>query len=107
MHGHCHQKAFATLGDLEKTLRLVPGLETETIQSGCCGMAGAFGYDADNYNVSMTMAEESLLPAVRENDGAPIVAGGTSCRHQIMDGAGKKSVHIARLIKSALEHDKP
>ena len=107
VHGHCHQKAFATLGDLEKTLDLVPGLETETIPSGCCGMAGAFGYDADNYDLSNTMAEANLLPAVRESDGALIIAGGTSCRHQIMDGAGIQAIHIARLIESALDNDKP
>jgi FAD/FMN-containing dehydrogenase/Fe-S oxidoreductase len=107
VHGHCHQKAFDTLEDLEKTLRLVPGLETETIQSGCCGMAGAFGYDADNYDISMTMAEADLLPAVRDEDEAFIVAGGTSCRHQIMDGADKQAIHVARLIESALKGDGP
>ena len=66
LHGHCHQKAFAAMGAVEKVLRLVPGLDVETIPSSCCGMAGAFGYDADTYDVSMKMAELSLLPAVRE-----------------------------------------
>jgi Fe-S oxidoreductase len=106
VHGHCHQKAFDTLGDLEKTLNLLPGLEFQTLSSGCCGMAGAFGYDADNYDISMKMAEESLLPAVRKAATAQgdiiLVAGGTSCRHQIKDGTGCKAVHIARLIESAL-----
>ena len=107
VHGHCHQKAFATLGDLEKTLNLVPGIETETISSGCCGMAGAFGYDVDNYDISIKMAEADLLPAVREaannEDDALIVAGGISCRHQIMDGTGKQAIYVARLIESALD----
>jgi Fe-S oxidoreductase len=111
VHGHCHQKAFATMGDLEKTVNLVPELEAETIQSGCCGMAGAFGYDTDNYDISMTMAEADLLPAVRDagtnGDNVLIVAGGTSCRHQIMDGADKQAIHVARLIERALEGGKP
>lgn len=109
LHGHCHQKAFNTLGDLEKTLELLPGLKYKTISSGCCGMAGAFGYDSDNYDISMKMAEEKLLPAIREtetiNDEVILVAGGTSCRHQIKDGTGKKAVHVARLIESALDLD--
>ncbi len=99
------------MGDLEKTVNLVPELEAETIQSGCCGMAGAFGYDTDNYDISMTMAEADLLPAVRDagtnGDNVLIVAGGTSCRHQIMDGADKQAIHVARLIERALEGGKP
>jgi FAD/FMN-containing dehydrogenase/Fe-S oxidoreductase len=106
VHGHCHQKAFDTMGDLMSTANLVPGLNAEAIQSGCCGMAGAFGYAADNFEVSMTMAEADLLPAVRDGGNALIVAGGTSCRHQIKDGAGKQAIHIARLIESALDHDR-
>ncbi|MBL4691621.1 MAG: hypothetical protein JKY68_09225, partial [Rhodospirillales bacterium] len=105
VHGHCHQKAFDTMGDLVRTVNLVPGLDAETIPSGCCGMAGAFGYDADNFEISMTMAEADLLPAVRDCGDALIIAGGTSCRHQIMDGAGKQAIHIARLIESALTAD--
>jgi Fe-S oxidoreductase len=70
-------------------------------------MAGAFGYDADNYDISMTMAEADLLPAVRDEEEALIVAGGTSCRHQIMDGADKQAIHVARLIESALAGDGP
>ena len=84
LHGHCHQKAFGVMPALESTLRLVPGLEVETIASSCCGMAGAFGYEAANYETSMAMGELNLLPAVRAADrDALIVAGGTSCRHQI------------------------
>ncbi|MAF95857.1 MAG: FAD-binding oxidoreductase [Rhodospirillaceae bacterium] len=104
VHGHCHQKAFAVMDEVKTALRLVPDLEIEIIDSGCCGMAGAFGYDAGNYDISMTMAENGLLPAVR---GAPsdtlIVAGGTSCRHQIRDGAGREAVHVARVLEKALD----
>jgi FAD/FMN-containing dehydrogenase/Fe-S oxidoreductase len=103
IHGHCHQKAFAAMESVEKVLRLVPELKVETVESSCCGMAGAFGYEADNYEVSMKMGELSLLPAVR---GAAaddvIVADGTSCRHQIRDGAGRAAVHVARVLESAL-----
>jgi Fe-S oxidoreductase len=103
LHGHCHQKAFAAMGAVEKTLRLVPDLNVKTIPSSCCGMAGAFGYDADTYDVSMKMAELSLLPAVREAPAdALLVADGTSCRHQIADGAGRTAVHVARVLEQAL-----
>jgi Fe-S oxidoreductase len=80
LHGHCHQKAFDVMGAVEKVLGMVPGLEVETIGASCCGMAGAFGYQAETYETSMKMAEASLLPAVR-NAGADtvIVADGTSC----------------------------
>ena len=103
LHGHCHQKAFAVMGDVEKALGLVPGLDVETIQSSCCGMAGGFGYEAENFEISMKMAEMDLLPAVRQaDDGTLIVAGGTSCRHQIRDGSQRKAVHVARVLESAL-----
>jgi Fe-S oxidoreductase len=70
LHGHCHQKAFAVMPDVQRALELVPGLAVETIESSCCGMAGSFGYDAGHYEVSMKMAELSLLPAVRAGRGA-------------------------------------
>ena len=104
VHGHCHQKAFDAMGAVAACLDMVPDLEHRTIASSCCGMAGAFGYDAAHYETSMAMAELSLLPAVRETDPETtvIVANGTSCRHQIMDGAGREAVHIARLLDRAL-----
>ena len=103
LHGHCHQKAFAAMGAVEKTLRLVPDLEVKTIASSCCGMAGAFGYDADTYDVSIKMAELSLLPAVRDAPAdALLVADGTSCRHQIADGTGRHAIHVARVLEQAL-----
>ncbi len=103
LHGHCHQKAFAAMGAIEKTLRLVPGLAVETVDSSCCGMAGAFGYDKDNLEVSKRMGELSLLPAVRAADGdTMIVADGTSCRHQIADATPRHAVHVARILEQHL-----
>jgi len=104
VHGHCHQKSFGAFAPVEKVLRLVPGLKVETIQSSCCGMAGAFGYGADTYDVSMQMAEAALLPAIRKADAdALIVADGTSCRHQIKDGSGRNALHVARVLAISLD----
>jgi FAD/FMN-containing dehydrogenase/Fe-S oxidoreductase len=104
LHGHCHQKSFGAFKPVEKILRLVPDLKVETIESSCCGMAGAFGYGADTYDTSMAMAELSLLPAVRRADAAAlIVADGTSCRHQIKDGAGRGAIHVARVLAMSLD----
>jgi FAD/FMN-containing dehydrogenase/Fe-S oxidoreductase len=104
VHGHCHQKSFGAFKPVEKILRLVPGLKVEVIESSCCGMAGAFGYGADTYETSMAMAELSLLPAVRRADAAAlIVADGTSCRHQIKDGAGRGALHVARVLAMSLD----
>ncbi len=103
LHGHCHQKAFDAMPAVQKALGLIPGLEVEAIESSCCGMAGAFGYEAAHYGVSMKMAELALLPRVR-TAGADelIVADGTSCRHQIRDGSGRQAVHAARVLERAL-----
>ncbi|WP_366655458.1 FAD-linked oxidase C-terminal domain-containing protein [Fodinicurvata sp. EGI_FJ10296] len=103
IHTHCHQKAFGVDGTVARLLSMVPELTVETVDSGCCGMAGAFGYTAENFDVSMKMAEESLLPAVR-NAGLDtiIVADGTSCRHQIADGAGRDARHAAAVLASML-----
>jgi FAD/FMN-containing dehydrogenase/Fe-S oxidoreductase len=102
LHGHCHQKAFGAVGNVQQALAMVPELETELIQSSCCGMAGAFGYEAEHYEVSMQMGELDLLPKVREaDDDTLIVADGTSCRHQIGDGAGREALHVARVLDRA------
>ena len=103
VHGHCHQKSFGAFKPVEQVLRLVPDLKVETIESSCCGMAGAFGYAADTYRASIDMAELSLLPAVRGADAATlIVADGTSCRHQIADGAKRTALHVARVLAMSL-----
>ena len=102
LHGHCHQKAFDVMPAVEKVLRMVPGVEAQTVQTSCCGMAGSFGYEAEHYDVSMKMAEASLLPTIRSHPEAILVADGTSCRHQIADGAGREARHVARLLADAL-----
>jgi FAD/FMN-containing dehydrogenase/Fe-S oxidoreductase len=104
LHGHCHQKAFGAMGATETTLRLIPGLSVETVDSSCCGMAGAFGYQAETIDISLAIAELSLLPAVRQcQKGTFVVADGTSCRHQIEDGAARKAVHVATLLAASID----
>src|SRR5438309_2120982 len=104
VHGHCHQKSFGAFKPVEQVLRLIPGLHVETIESSCCGMAGAFGYGADTFEISMQMAEASLLPAVRRADAKTlVVADGTSCRHQIHDGAERQALHVARVLAMSLD----
>jgi len=103
LHGHCHQKAFGLMGAVENVLRKVPGLNVQIIESSCCGMSGAFGYGAQTIDVSFAMAELSLLPAVRKVGLDDIVvADGTSCRHQIHDGAHREAIHVARVLDEAL-----
>jgi Fe-S oxidoreductase len=89
---------------VEQVLGWIPGLKAELIESSCCGMAGSFGYEAEHHDVSMRMAELSLLPAVRKaGDDAVIVADGTSCRHQIHDGAQREALHVARVLEMAMQ----
>jgi Fe-S oxidoreductase len=103
LHGHCHQKSFAVMPAVEAVLELVPDLTVETVESSCCGMAGAFGYGADTIDVSLKMAELSLLPAVRKADADTlVVADGTSCRHQIKDGTGRDALHVARVLAMSI-----
>ncbi len=103
LHGHCHQKSFGAFGDVGKALKLVDGLKVETVESSCCGMAGAFGYRADTYETSMAMGELSLLPAVRKAASeTTIAADGFSCRHQIHDGTGRSARHVARILAEAM-----
>ncbi len=102
VHGHCHQKAFGAMPPVLQVLRLIPGVEPQAIESSCCGMAGSFGYEAKHHEVSMKMAELSLLPAVRAAPDAIVVADGTSCRHQIHDGARRQAVHAAVVLHMAL-----
>lgn len=107
LHGHCHQKSFDAFGAVQAVLKLVPGLKVEVIESSCCGMAGSFGYGKDTIDVSLAMGELSLLPAVRNAaDDAIIVADGTSCRHQIHDGAGRKAVHVAQVLARSIAANK-
>ena len=103
VHGHCHQKAFDAFTPVMTVLNWIPELDVEAIVSSCCGMAGSFGYEAEHIEASRQMAELSLLPAVREaGEDAWIVADGTSCRHQILDGAGREALHVARVLEASL-----
>ena len=103
LHGHCHQKSFGAMPAVERVLRLVPGLEVETVESSCCGMAGAFGYGRETIDVSLAMGELSLLPAVRNaSPDALIVVDGISCRQQIRDGTGREPLHVARVLAASL-----
>src|SRR3569833_2223035 len=104
LHGHCHQKAFGAMGAVEQALKLIPDLKLEKIESSCCGMAGAFGYQAETADVSRKMGELSLLPAARNAGDAVLVADGTSCRHQVAQGAGKQAVHVASLLAAHLDN---
>ena len=107
VHGHCHQKAFGAMPPVMQVLRLIPQAQPVLIESSCCGMAGSFGYEAAHHEVSMQMAELSLLPAVRAAPGALIVADGTSCRHQIADGAQREALHVAQVMAAHLESPRP
>jgi Fe-S oxidoreductase/FAD/FMN-containing dehydrogenase len=103
LHGHCHQKAAGVMGAVEACLKAVPGLDLVTIESSCCGMAGAFGYAVEHRDVSVQMAELSLIPHI--NTAAAddlIVADGTSCRHQIHDASNRNAVHVVRILDEAM-----
>ncbi len=103
LHGHCHQKALASVEPSRKMLSLPENYEVEEIQSGCCGMAGSFGYEKEHYDVSMKVAELVLFPELRKTpDEVVITAPGTSCRHQIKDGTGRKAYHPVELLWEAL-----
>lgn len=104
LHGHCHQKALSSLSWTQKILSLPANYKVETIPSGCCGMAGSFGYEAEHYEVSMQVGEMVLFPAVRTaGDQTLIAAPGTSCRHQIADGTGRKAKHPVEILWEAME----
>jgi Fe-S oxidoreductase len=103
VHGHCHQKAFGAMPAVVAALKLVPELTVDVVPSSCCGMAGPFGYQREHFDVSQRMAEAALLPAVRTATAdTVIVADGTSCRHQIHDGAQRDAQHVARVLAAAL-----
>jgi FAD/FMN-containing dehydrogenase/Fe-S oxidoreductase len=102
LHGHCHQKAFATVNAAVEALRLIPELEVETFDSTCCGMAGAFGYEAEHYQMSLRIGELGVLPKMRAAPGDTILAAcGTSCRHQIVDATGRDARHLVRILDQA------
>ncbi len=103
LHGHCHQKALASLVPTKKMLTLPVGYEVHLIRSGCCGMAGSFGYEVEHYDLSMQIGELVLFPTVRQQSGEVLIAApGTSCRHQIKDGTGRIAQHPIEILYEAL-----
>jgi FAD/FMN-containing dehydrogenase/Fe-S oxidoreductase len=103
LHGHCHQKALVGTAASKRTLLLPPNYTLAEIDSGCCGMAGSFGYEAEHVDISLKMAERRLLPAVRNaSHHTIIVASGVSCRQQIKDGTGRRALHPAEVLHQAM-----
>jgi Fe-S oxidoreductase len=103
LHGHCHQKALVGIADTVNLLAAMPGAAVTVVDSGCCGMAGSFGYE--HYNLSMKIGERVLFPAVRSAGDATILAPGFSCRHQIEHGTGRKALHPVVYVASVLKRD--
>ncbi|MEQ8573159.1 MAG: FAD-binding oxidoreductase, partial [Fulvivirga sp.] len=103
LHGHCHQKSLSSLVPSKKLLSLPSGYRVEIIPSGCCGMAGSFGYEKEHYETSMQIGELVLFPTIRKQPSEVIIAAaGTSCRHQIKDGVHRKALHPAQILYSAI-----
>jgi FAD/FMN-containing dehydrogenase/Fe-S oxidoreductase len=106
VHGHCFQKSLTDTQAIVDTLCLPANYTVSTIPSGCCGMAGSFGYEKEHYDLSMQIGELVLFPAVRETDSSVVIAAsGTSCRHQVHDGTGRKALHPAEVLHAALKND--
>lgn len=103
LHGHCHQKALSSVNHSQKILSLPSNYEVEIIPSGCCGMAGSFGYEAEHFDLSMKIGELVLFPTIRKAPEKMVVAPGTSCRHQIQDGTDRKAMHPVEVLWNALE----
>jgi FAD/FMN-containing dehydrogenase/Fe-S oxidoreductase len=102
LHGHCHQKALLGIESSSALLRRLLGERLSVLDSGCCGMAGSFGYSPDHYELSMAIGELVLFPALRANPGALVLAPGTSCRHQILDGTSRVALHPIELVHRLL-----
>jgi Fe-S oxidoreductase len=108
LHGHCHQKSLIGVGKCSEMLKLIPGVKVNVIPSGCCGMAGSFGYEKEHYETSKAIGEMVLFPAVRkatEDDHKQVIvaAPGTSCRQQILDCTGVKALHPIEILYNNLK----
>jgi Fe-S oxidoreductase len=103
LHGHCHQKALRGTADTAAALRRVPGLGVRVLETGCCGMAGSFGFEREHYDLSVAVAQLELLPALAKSPEATVLAPGTSCRHQILDLTGRRARHPLELVADQLE----
>ncbi len=100
IHGHCHQQSLFGTSSMKNVLARVPGLEVDVIDSGCCGMAGSFGYEREHYDLSMKVGEDRLFPALRGlGSETTVVACGFSCRHQIADATGRRAVHWVETLR--------
>ena len=98
-HGHCHQKALVGTTSAMEVLKTIPGVESMEIKSGCCGMAGSFGFYKDHFDISMQIGENTLFPAIRkENENVIIVSEGVSCRQQIQQGTKRETKHLVELL---------
>lgn len=102
LHGHCHQKALLGVAASAAALRLVPGLDVQVLDAGCCGMAGSFGFEQAHFDVSEKIANDALLPALARQPEKTVVAPGTSCRHQIHDLAGRRALHPMEVLAARL-----
>jgi Fe-S oxidoreductase len=103
LHGHCHQKSIASTKPTVEMLSLPKNYKVTEIKSGCCGMAGSFGYEKEHYDMSMKVGELVLFPEVRKSPYETIIAApGTSCRHQILDGTGRNALHPVEVLYAAL-----
>jgi Fe-S oxidoreductase len=103
LHPHCHQKALIGSKGTVEALKLARGLDVTVLDAGCCGMAGAFGYEKSHYDVSVKIANLELVPAVNANPGATVIATGTSCRHQIRDLTGRVALHPLEVLAGEVE----
>ena len=107
-HGHCQHKALALDGSPADPLRSLVGIQLEELDAGCCGMAGAFGYEREHYDLSLAMGERVLLPAVRATEPTTrVIADGFSCRCQIENGTGRRALHSAEILAEALDKTAP
>lgn len=97
-HGHCHQKALVGVGGTVDALKLAPNLDVTVLDAGCCGMAGAFGYEKEHFDISAAIANLTLIPALQANPDALVIATGTSCRHQIRDLTGRRALHPLEVL---------
>ena len=104
IHGHCHQKSLSDVKATFDMLNLPRNYEVTIINSGCCGMAGSFGYEKEHYEISMQVGEDTLFPKIRAaGSQVGIAASGTSCRHQILDGTGTRAQHPVSLLRQAVK----
>jgi Fe-S oxidoreductase len=102
VHGHCHQKALVGPSGTVDAMKLVPELRVRLLDTGCCGMAGSFGYEAEHYDISASIAKLALLPELTKEPEAVVVAPGTSCRHQIKDLGGRRALHPLQVLAEQL-----